>query len=53
MPLSIRDYLERGPATSREIQAETGLSQTAVSRQLRGMKDSVIRLQDGRHLGMR
>ena len=48
MPLSIRDYLERGPATSREIQAETGLSQAAVSRQLRGMGDSVIRLQGGR-----
>ena len=48
MPLSIRDYLERGPATSKEIQAETGLSQAAVSRQLRGMGDSVIRLQSGR-----
>jgi hypothetical protein len=48
MPLSIREYLERGPATSREIQAETGLSQAAVSRQLRGMGDSVIRLQSGR-----
>jgi hypothetical protein len=48
MSLSIRDYLERGPATSREIQAETGLSQTAVSRQLRSMRDCVIKLQGGR-----
>ena len=48
MPLSMRDYLARGPATSKEIQAETGLSQAAVSRQLRGMGDSVIRLQGGR-----
>lgn len=48
MPLSIREYLERGPATSREIQAETGLSQAAVSRQLRAMGDSVIRLPGGR-----
>ena len=51
MPLSIRDYLERGPATSREIQAATGLSQTAVSRQLRGMRDSVIKFQSGRSPG--
>jgi len=48
MPLSIREYLARGPATSKEIQAETGLSQAAVSRQLRAMGDSVIRLPKGR-----
>lgn len=48
MPLSIREYLERGPATSKEIQAETGLSQTVVARQLRGMGDNVIKLQSGR-----
>ncbi len=48
MSLSIKEYLLRGPATSREIQAETGLSQAAVSRQLRSMGDSVVRLQSGR-----
>lgn len=48
MPLSIREYLERGPATSKEIQAQTGLSQTAVARQLRLMGVSVIKLQSGR-----
>ena len=48
MPLNIRDYLERGPSTSKEIQAETGLSQTAVARQLRKMGNSVIKLQSGR-----
>lgn len=48
MPLSIREYLERGPATSKEIQAQTGLSQTAVARQLRLMGASVIKLQSGR-----
>ena len=48
MPLSIREYLERGPATSKEIQAATGLSQSAVARQLRGMGDNVIMLQNGR-----
>jgi len=48
MPLSIREYLERGPATSKEIQAVTGLSQTAVARQLRGMGNSVIKLPCGR-----
>jgi hypothetical protein len=48
MPLSISEYLLRGPATSKEIQAETGLSQTAVSRQLRGMGDAVITLPNMR-----
>jgi len=48
MPLSIREYLKRGPATSKEIQVATGLSQAAVSRQLRGMGDRVIRLVRGR-----
>ena len=50
MPLSIRAYLERGPATSKEIQAATKLSQAAVSRQLRGMGDAVIRLRRGRSI---
>ena len=48
MPLSIREYLARGPATSKEIQVETKRSQSAVARQLREMRDSVIRLQNGR-----
>jgi len=48
MPLSIAEYLQQGPATSKAIQAETGLSQAAVSRQLRSMGARVIRLQRGR-----
>jgi len=48
MPLSIKEYLERSPATSKEIQAATGLSQSAVSRQIRDMGDNIIRLQNGR-----
>ena len=48
MPLSIREYLGRGPSTSKEIQAATGLSQSAVARQLRGMGDNIVRLQTGR-----
>ncbi|MBI5919865.1 MAG: type II toxin-antitoxin system HipA family toxin YjjJ [Nitrosomonadales bacterium] len=48
MPLTISEYLTRGPATSKEIQAETGLSQTAVSRQLRGMGDAVVTLPNMR-----
>ncbi|OIO67315.1 MAG: phosphatidylinositol kinase [Zetaproteobacteria bacterium CG_4_9_14_3_um_filter_49_83] len=48
MGLSIRDYLSRGPATSKEIQAATGLSQAAVSRQLRGMENSIVVLPSGR-----
>ncbi len=48
MALSIREYLERGPATSKEIQIVTGLGQTTVSRQLSRMGDCVIRLQNRR-----
>ena len=48
MPLSISEYLERGPATSKEIQAGTGLSQSSVARQLRRMDDNVIKLHNGR-----
>lgn len=48
MPLSVRKYLERGPASSKEIQAQTGLSQTAVARQLRNMGSGVIKIQSGR-----
>ncbi|NOR42086.1 MAG: phosphatidylinositol kinase, partial [Gammaproteobacteria bacterium] len=43
--LTVREYLERGAATSREIQAATSLGQTAVSRQIRGMGGSVIRFR--------
>lgn len=48
MPQSITEYLRRGPATSKEIQLHTGLSQAAVSRQLKNLGDNVIRFQDGR-----
>lgn len=48
MALSIMDYLAIRPATSKEIQAATGLSQSSVARQLRGMGDKVISLQNGR-----
>ncbi len=48
MPLSIKEYLKRGTATSKEIQAATGLSQSGVSRQIRDMGDNIIRLQSGR-----
>ena len=48
MPLTIRKYLERGPSTSKEIQAATSLNQSAVSRELRNLGDHVIKLQNGR-----
>ncbi|VAX07703.1 hypothetical protein MNBD_GAMMA26-817 [hydrothermal vent metagenome] len=48
MPLSIRECLEQGPATSKALQTATGLSQAAVSRQLRGMQNSIVRLPSGR-----
>ncbi|MEA3286233.1 MAG: type II toxin-antitoxin system HipA family toxin YjjJ [Candidatus Marinimicrobia bacterium] len=50
MAITIKEYLERGPATSKEIQSATGMSQSKVARQLRGMGEEVIRLQDGRSL---
>ncbi|MFH2135506.1 MAG: type II toxin-antitoxin system HipA family toxin YjjJ [Pseudomonadota bacterium] len=48
MALTINELLLRGPATSKEMQAATGLSQTAVSRQLRGMGDAVVVLANTR-----
>ncbi|MBA4382419.1 MAG: phosphatidylinositol kinase [Sideroxydans sp.] len=48
MALSISEYLMRGAATSKEIQTETGLSQTAVSRQLRAMGDAIVTLPNMR-----
>jgi len=48
MPLTIKRYVERGPSTSKEIQAATGLSQSSVARRLREMGDSVVQIQEGR-----
>lgn len=48
MQQSITEYLRHGAATSKDIQLHTGLSQAAVSRQLKTMGDSVIRFQSGR-----
>ena len=48
MSLSIREYLERGLVTSKEIQAATGLSQSSVARQLRGMGDNLIGIHNVR-----
>ena len=48
MPLTIRECLERSPATSKQLQEAAGMSQTAVSRQLRAMGDSVVRLPGGK-----
>ena len=48
MALTIRDYLTQGPATSKEIQAATGLSQTVVSSRLRVMGSSIIKLDKTR-----
>ena len=48
MPISVREFLERGPATSKEIQVGTNLNQRAVSRQIQAMGDSVIKIKRGR-----
>jgi len=46
--MSIDECLSRGPATSRELQALTGLNQPAVSRKLRSMGDRIITIREGR-----
>lgn len=48
MSLSLVEFLEQGAATSREIQAATGMSQAAVSRQLQKMGRSVVVTRSGR-----
>jgi hypothetical protein len=48
MSVSIEVCLSRGPAVSKEIQAATGMNQTAVSRQLRRMGARIIQFKEGR-----
>lgn len=48
MPLSLVEFLEQGAASSKDIQAATGLSQAAVSRQLRRMEHSIVTIRSGR-----
>jgi hypothetical protein len=48
MILSITNYLKRGPSTSKEIQAATGLSQSTIARQIRDLGDRVVQIQIGR-----
>jgi hypothetical protein len=48
MALSLAEFLEQGPATSKELQAATGLSQAGVSRQLRRMEHRVVTIRRGR-----
>lgn len=46
--MSVKELLELGPATSKEIQLATKLNQRAVSRQIQRLGDSVIRIKYGR-----
>lgn len=46
--LSIKEYLRRGPSTSKEIQAATGQSQSTVSRQIKNAGSTIIQIQEGR-----
>ena len=48
MALTIAEYLERGPTTSRQIQLDLNMNQAAVSRQLRKIKDRVVKIPNGR-----
>lgn len=47
MSTTIRETLQRSPATAKELQQASGASQATISRQLQGMAD-VIRLPGGR-----
>jgi biotin operon repressor len=48
MRLSLTDFLEQGPASSREIQAATGMSQAAVSRHLQKLAGRLVTVRTGR-----
>ncbi|CAA6817133.1 MAG: Phosphatidylinositol kinase [uncultured Thiotrichaceae bacterium] len=48
MAFSISEYLSQRIATSKEIQAATGLNQTAVARQLKQLGDRIIKIANGR-----
>lgn len=48
MILSIFESLRRGPASSRELQLLTGLSQATISRQLSSFGDRVVKIGRGR-----
>lgn len=45
---SIKNFLARGPSTSKEIQAALGLSQSTVSRMLKKMGDGIVQISEGR-----
>lgn len=45
---SIESFLQRGPSTSKEIQAAIGLSQSTVSRMLKKMGDGIVQISEGR-----
>ncbi len=48
MSITLAECLENGPLTSKEIQAATGQTQSAVSRQITALGNRVIRLRSGR-----
>ena len=48
MSLTIQQYLQRGAATSKEIQTHTGLSQAVVSRRIKKMGNSVVTIDNQR-----
>jgi hypothetical protein len=45
---SIESFLQKGPSTSKEIQAAIGLSQSTVSRMLKKMGDGIVQISEGR-----
>ena len=48
MRVSLTELLEQGPASSREIQAATGMSQAGVSRHLQKLADRIVTVRAGR-----
>ncbi|MFO7749333.1 MAG: type II toxin-antitoxin system HipA family toxin YjjJ [Desulfobacteraceae bacterium] len=45
---SIIECLKKGPSTSKELQAATGLSQSTVSRSLKKIGDGIVQITEGR-----
>ncbi len=50
MTYTIEEYLKGGFQTSKEIQAEAGLSQSTVTRKIKEMSDRIVAVREGRRV---
>lgn len=48
MPISIRELLQTGLLTSRQLQSGTGQSQATISRELKALGEDIVRISKGR-----